>query len=121
MWQRRRSWRRLSPTSAATSSVRARGSRSRRTAQVTAVDALVAEFAERHPERGAARRRAEADADDDPARRYRGGHRASVRAGHERTPALLPDQVGAPVGQYQGGPFRALANDTRPQTGDGVP
>ena len=89
--------------------------------QVGEADALVAEFAERNPERGAARRGTEADAEDDRARRHRGGRRAGVRAGHERAPALLPDKVGAPVGQYEPRPVGALGGDLRPQAGDGVP
>jgi len=28
-----------------------------------------------------------------------------VRAGHESAPAVLPDQVGAPVGQHEPSPF----------------
>ena len=48
-------------------------------------------------------------------------HRTGVRAGHERAPALLPDQVGARVGQHQACPVGAGRGDLRPQAGHGVP
>ena len=68
------------------------------TAQIVKVDALVAELAQRNAERRAARPGPEADAEDDCPGLHHGRNRAGIGPGHERAPALLPDQVGARVG-----------------------
>jgi len=64
----------------------------------TLVNALIAQFAQWNAERWAARGRPETDTDQDRARHHPDGHRTCVRSGHEGTPALLPDQVGARIG-----------------------
>jgi hypothetical protein len=66
--------------------------------QVGEVNALIAQFAQWNAERWAARGRPETDTDQDRARHHPDGHRTCVRSGHEGTPALLPDQVGARIG-----------------------
>jgi hypothetical protein len=64
------------------------------------LSAQVTDLAQRQAESGSAGRRAEPDARHNRAGRAGGAHRSGVRAGDVRAPALLPDEVAAPVGQY---------------------
>ena len=84
-------------------------------AQIGEVHALITQFAQRDAEGGAARRRPEADADDDRARRHRGGHRAGIRSSYEGAPARLPDQVGTRVWEHEAVPVAAVGADLGPQ------
>jgi hypothetical protein len=83
------------------------------------VHALITQFAQRDAEGGSARRRPEADADDDRARRHRGGRRAGVGSRYEGAPARLPDQVGTRVREHEALPVTAVGADPGPQARDG--
>src|SRR6202012_2932944 len=88
--------------------------------QVSEVDTLIAQLAERDAEQVTAGPGPEPHADQHCARLSRGGRRTGVRPGHEPAAAVLPDDVGAAVGQHQGaGPVAAgpQASQERPEGG----